>query len=116
MFCRHRLSAGCGSHESVEELEDVIGAVGQGVFDLATFVALEHQTCDDQTAQVFAGCAYFDLQSFANLTDAQFGTNSQQLEDLNAAMVGKPFDHSLQTLGTRAGSPDNASGCFHYWP
>jgi hypothetical protein len=50
------------------------------------------------------------------LTDAQFGTNSQQLEDLDATMVGKPFDHSLQTLGTRAGSPDNASGCFHYRP
>jgi hypothetical protein len=105
-----------GSHERVEELEDIMGAVGQGVFDLATFVALEHQTCHDQTAQVFAGCAYFDLQSFANLTDAQFGTNSQQFEDLDAAMVGKPFDHSLQTLGTRARSPDNASGCFHYWP
>ena len=105
-----------GSHERVEELEDVIGAVGQGVFDLATFVALKHQTCDDHTAQVFAGCAYFDLQSFANLTDTQFGANGQKFEDLDAAMVGKPFDHPLQTLGTRAGSPDNASGCFHYWP
>jgi hypothetical protein len=50
------------------------------------------------------------------LTDAQFGTNTQQLEDLNAAMVGKPFDHSLQTLGTRAGPPDNASGCLHCRP
>jgi hypothetical protein len=50
------------------------------------------------------------------LTDTQFRANGQEFEDLDAAMVGKPFDHPLQTLGTRAGSPDNASGCFHYWP
>jgi hypothetical protein len=77
-----------------------VGSVGQGVFDFAAFAAFEDETSGDETTEVFAGRPNFDLQLFTNLAHTEFRVNGQELEDLDAAMVGKPFDHPLQSLGS----------------
>ncbi len=77
-----------------------MGPVGQSVFDFAAFVTFEDEASGDKTTEVFAGRADFDLQLFANLADTEFRVNGQEFEDLDAAMVGKPFNHPLQPLGS----------------
>ena len=113
--CQAKWTAGLkgGSVEAGEELEDVAGAVGQGVADFAAVVTLEDQAGQHQPAKMLAGGFHFDLQFLANLADAKIRAASQQLENFDPAMVGKTFDHTLQLFGPRPLGPNDAFARSH---
>ena len=97
-----------GSRKTVEEFEDAFGALGHNHPDFATFVVLKDKSGQDQTTHMLAGSLEFDLEFLGDLADAKVGQRSQQLQNFDATMIGKPFDDALQTLGPRPFPPHNA--------
>ena len=101
------------SNQPVQESQNVAGAVCEPETDFARFMALGYQSGEGQAPHVLARCFDLDLQLFRNLADTKIGLVAEQLQDLDAPMVGKAFDDSFQALGLGRFRADHTRSWTH---